>query len=88
MKVQFTNAFDRDISKIKNQKVAGQILSAIENMKSASSLSEISGVKKMHGATNAFRMKVKDFRIGFYFEKDSILISRVLDRKDIYKYFP
>ena len=88
MKVQFTNAFERDLSKIKDKKVAAQILSSIEHMKSATPLSEISGVKKMHGATNAFRMKVKDFRIGFYFEKDSILISRVLDRKDIYKYFP
>ena len=88
MKVQFTNAFDRDLSKIKDKKVAAQILSAVGTMKSANSLTEIAGVKKMHGATNAFRMRVKDFRIGFYFEKDSILISRVLNRKDIYKYFP
>ena len=88
MKVQFTNAFERDVSKIKDRKIAEAIISAVEDLKKSKSLTDVSGIKKMHGASNAFRIKVKDFRIGCYLEKDSVLLSRVLNRKDIYKYFP
>lgn len=42
----------------------------------------------MKGFRNAFRIRIKDYRLGFYLEKDTILISRLLNRKDIYKYFP
>jgi mRNA-degrading endonuclease RelE of RelBE toxin-antitoxin system len=29
-----------------------------------------------------------DYRIGFIFEENIIKLSRVLNRKDIYRYFP
>lgn len=38
-----------------------------------------------------FRLKFnrnKDFRMGFYLEEDTLILSRVLSRKEIYKSFP
>jgi mRNA interferase RelE/StbE len=88
MRVIFTNAFEKDISKIRNSKIAQAIINTIETLKNANSLNQVSGIKKMKGAHNAFRIKINDYRIGFYLEKDTVILSRVLDRKDIYKYFP
>ncbi len=42
----------------------------------------------MTGYKNAYRIKLNRFRIGFFFEKQTVELVRVLDRKDIYKYFP
>lgn len=50
-------------------------------------------VKKMagHPKLKAFRLRLienSDFRIGFYLEGDTVVLSRILNRKDIYKKFP
>jgi len=42
----------------------------------------------MEGAKNAFRLRVGDYRIGLYLEGDSVVLSRVLNRKEMYRYFP
>ncbi len=42
----------------------------------------------MKGAKNAYRIRFGSYRIGIYLEGDHIILSRVLDRKDIYQYFP
>ena len=88
MRVAFTKAFEKDISKIESYKVAQQVIDIIEQLKVSESLSEIQNIKKMKGSNNAFRIKVKDFRVGFYLIGNQILLTRVLNRKDIYKYFP
>ncbi len=44
--------------------------------------------KKIKGFKNAYRIKFGDFRMGFLWEDESIKLSRVLNRKDVYKYFP
>ncbi|MGL4377778.1 MAG: type II toxin-antitoxin system RelE family toxin [Microcoleaceae cyanobacterium] len=42
----------------------------------------------MKGDDNAYRLRVGDYRIGFYFDDETITFVRVLHRKDIYRYFP
>lgn len=37
---------------------------------------------------NAFRIRVGNYRIGIYLEKDTVIFTRVALRKDIYDIFP
>jgi mRNA interferase RelE/StbE len=53
----------------------------------SSPLSEINA-EKLSGYKNAYRIRLGNYRIGFYKEGDAIVLSRILDRKEIYRYFP
>ncbi len=89
MNVKFSKQFDKQIDKLKNAKQKEAISEAVQQMLSANALSEIPNIKKMKGHDTAFRMRVGDFRIGFFVESNNeIMVSTFLHRKDIYKKFP
>ncbi|WP_373535044.1 type II toxin-antitoxin system RelE/ParE family toxin [Microcoleus sp.] len=50
-------------------------------------LQTIVNLKKLKG-DNTYRFRVGDYRIGFYFDGETVTFARVLHRKDIYRYFP
>jgi len=54
----------------------------------AAKLSELSSCKKLSGSKNAYRIRMGSYRIGFFYETGTAELVRVLNRKDIYKYFP
>ncbi len=60
----------------------------LQQIISAKNLSEISSCKKLTGFRNAYRIRLGPYRIGFFFEKETVELVRILNRKDIYKYFP
>ena len=45
-------------------------------------------LKKLKGFRNYYRIKIKNFRIGFKKINGEVVFMRVLHRKDIYKNFP
>jgi mRNA-degrading endonuclease RelE of RelBE toxin-antitoxin system len=57
----------------------------VQNCKS---LTSIAGIKKLKGSKQYFRVRLGDYRIGIYLDKEKVVFSRALHRKDIYKYFP
>ena len=42
----------------------------------------------MKGHSYAYRIRIGDYRLGFYFEDNTIFLARFLKRSDIYKVFP
>jgi mRNA interferase RelE/StbE len=86
MKILVDKSFERDVKRLPLP-VQKQLKEIIQRLSKASSLSEINS-GKMEGAKNAYRIRFGNYRVGFYLEGDSIILSRVLDRKDIYRYFP
>ena len=86
MKVLIDRSFDRDVKKLPPS-VQAKIKLAIEDILEASNLSTLKATK-MEGAKNAFRIRVGDYRIGFYIENEVIVLSRALTRKEIYRFFP
>ena len=52
MRVAFTKAFEKDISKIESYKVAQQVIDIIEQLKVSESLSEIQNIKLVCQANN------------------------------------
>jgi mRNA interferase RelE/StbE len=88
MKVLFGSVFQKDLMKIKDSNLKSKIKKAIITLEESENLLQISNVKKMRGHSSAYRIRIGDYRLGFYFEDDVVNIARVVKRNDIYKLFP
>ncbi len=93
MNVEYLDKFYKDIDKISSKIVKKKIIELIQQIENSSDISQISNVKKLVGFTNAYRIRIGDYRIGDYrigifFQDDIVIFARILHRKDIYKLFP
>lgn len=88
MKVVFLNSFKKDLQKLTNTKLKAQIKEAILSAENAENINQLKSVKKMKGHPFAYRLRIGDYRLGFYLEEDTLIMTRFLKRNDIYKVFP
>ncbi len=88
MKLVLTSRFAKDLRSIRDVSVKADVNSALDKMKAAKRLEDLGDVVKMKGAKNAFRMRVGEYRIGFYLDGDTITLGRFANREDIYRLFP
>lgn len=88
MKSAFTGSFLRDLRKLPDESIRGQVRAAVLSVESARDLREVPHVKKLSGGGPYFRIRVGEYRIGIRSEGDTVTFVRVLMRRDIYRYFP
>ena len=88
MKTQFKESFARDLRHIRERSLLARIRQAIENVEEAKSLEEIPHLRKLQGGDHCYRIRVGDYRIGVVLEDDVVIFVRVLNRRDVYRYFP
>lgn len=88
MKVRFLSGFHKDLKKIRDKELAETISECISMFEEANELSEISNIKKMKGHSTAYRYRKGKYRIGFYYENDTIIFAAFAPRGKIYKRFP
>ena len=88
MKVVVTRHFEKDVDKELSKELQLKVADLIDELQKAPSLQSINNLKKLKGYKTAYRIRMGDYRIGFIFEAGAIKLSRVLNRKDIYRYFP
>jgi len=88
VKTAFRESFARDLKGVRDKKLLQRVKDSIEAVERADSLADFPNLKKLKGAKSYFRLKLGDYRIGLALENDTVVFVRVLDRKDIYKYFP
>ncbi len=88
MKVEFLKKFSKDIDEIPVKSVKSALKRLIELMETADTLSSIPNTKKLQGHKTAYRSRVGDYRLGFFFENETIILARFVNRRDIYKLFP
>lgn len=74
----------KKLPKVIKQEVEIIVLQMIESER----LNELKNIKKLKGHENAYRIRIKDYRLGFFMEEDTIILSRILHRKEVYRYFP
>jgi len=85
----FDKSFTKSLKKVKDNTIKQRILQFIDLIKKASSIQEISSVKKIKGFNNYYRYRFGDYRIGFRLEESNVVILIVIaKRNDIYKQFP
>jgi mRNA interferase RelE/StbE len=88
MKVEFLKQFSKDLDNLKLKHVKPGLIHLIESMEVVDSLEKIPNTKKLKGHKTAYRTRIGDYRLGFFFENSTIILARFLHRKDIYKNFP
>lgn len=88
MNVEFLKRFSKDLDEVNVKSVRAALKRVIESIETADTLSNIPHTKKLQGHKTAYRTRVGDYRLGFFFENDTIILARFVDRKDIYKLFP
>lgn len=88
MKVVVSAKFDKDLDKITDSTTLERIESVLLGVIAAKKVVDIVNIKKMKGAKNAFRIRVGDYRIGIFIERDTVKFARIALRKDIYDIFP
>lgn len=88
MKTEFLKQFEKDLDKLLFQNIKNDIAAVIENAENAAKIADIKGLKKLSGYKFAYRIRIGDYRIGVFIEKNIVEFARIAHRKDIYKVFP
>jgi mRNA interferase RelE/StbE len=88
LNVEFKGSFLRDLRDVKDKSLIARIKEIIEGIEQAQKLTGIASLKKLKGERHYYRIRVGDYRVGLKIEGDSVTFFRVLNRKDIYRYFP
>ena len=88
MKVEFRKSFEKDLSKIRDAELLQRIQSAIGEVETIDSLTDLINIKKLKAEGDYYRIRVGDYRIGLSLGEDAVIFVRVLHRKEIYRYFP
>lgn len=89
MNVTYKKKFLKDLKALQSteayEKICDLVLEEIPNVED---LGTIANLSKLKGDDTAYRIRVGDYRIGFFMEDNAIVMSRVLHRSEIYRYFP
>lgn len=87
MNYQYAHSFIKDSQKLP-ESVKLQIRKLVQDVQAADHFHEIQNVKKMKGIADAYRIRIGDYRVGVFLTKGEVIFTRVLHRKEIYRYFP
>ncbi len=88
MKLAYEACFEKDLKNISDKNLLKKIKSTIEEIGKTDKLSSISNLKKLRGYETFYRIRIGDYRIGIEIIEDCVIFTRVLHRKEVYRYFP
>ncbi|MXZ63889.1 MAG: type II toxin-antitoxin system RelE/ParE family toxin [Chloroflexi bacterium] len=88
MEIEYTPTFERDLRRARNSELRARVERLIESIKAAPSLLEVSGVVRLAGTGAFYRIRVGDYRLGIAVEDDTVILIRLLHRRDAYRRFP
>jgi mRNA interferase RelE/StbE len=87
MRIEIRKSFIKDADKLPPP-VRQELAEIIEHITKSDRINQLSNCKKLSGYKTAYRIRMGQYRVGFYYESKTIELVRVLNRKDIYRYFP
>lgn len=88
MKVEYLKQFSKDLLKINDEILKNNLFDCIVALKEAENLNVLSNVKKLKGHSEAYRIRIVKYRLGFFFDGEVVELARFAKREDIYKLFP
>ena len=86
MKIDIDKSLGKDAKKLSKQ-VQQELKELILKLEKSENL-EAFDTKKLSGYKNAYRIRLGNYRIGYYLENGVIILSRIAKRNDIYSLFP
>jgi mRNA interferase RelE/StbE len=88
MQVEYLSSFSKDINRISLKSVKSNLVKLIEIIENSDNLTRVPNLKKLVGHKSAYRVRIADYRVGFFYENHKVIFARIVHRKDIYKVFP
>jgi mRNA-degrading endonuclease RelE of RelBE toxin-antitoxin system len=88
MKVEFLKQFSKDLDDLVSASIKRQVSDLIKELESLDSLPKMANLKKLKGHRNTYRIRLGDYRLGFFLEGNTVTFARLQHRKDIYNKFP
>ena len=88
MKVEFRESFLKDIQKVKAKSILPRVREAIAAVESSATIQSVPGIRRLKGGGRYFRIRIGDYRIGIVQEGKVLVFVRLMNRKEIYRYFP
>jgi mRNA interferase RelE/StbE len=87
MTVHFRKSFVKDLAALDSSHQI-RVERVIQGIKSAVSLRDVQQLKKLHGGSDFFRIRVGSYRLGIALVSGEPVLVRCLRRKDFYRRFP
>jgi mRNA-degrading endonuclease RelE of RelBE toxin-antitoxin system len=89
MKYQISNRFKKDLAKISDQKILVKVRKCLEAVGVSNYLSEIPNLEALRGFSGYYRIKFDySYRIGIFWDGETMQILKVESREGFYKNFP
>ena len=89
MEIRYHAQFNRDLRRLRNPSLAQSIEQIISELKAASSLTDVIGVRRLRGQGRHYRSRIGEYRLGITQDDDTtIILRRLLHRSEIYRNFP
>ena len=88
MEIKFSKAFEKDLKSITNTSLILKVGDILNQLQLSTSLEALKGVKQLKGHKNCYRIRIGDYRLGLVVEGKYVWVSRLMHRKEIYRYFP
>ncbi len=88
MEVKYEAQFQKDLRKITDRNLLKRLRAIIAECQNANHLHMINNLKKLKGYETFYRIRVNDYRIGIEMVENTIIFTRILHRKEVYRYFP
>lgn len=87
MKIEIRKSFTKDADKLPAP-FQRQLATIIDTIEKTAQPNQLPDCKKLTGYKTAYRIRMSQYRIGFYYENKTAELVRILHRKEIYRYFP
>ena len=87
MKIIYKKRFLRDLAKLPQEARKAVEKFAFEEAPKMRRLGESGKIEQMKGYKGYYKARFGSYRVGLKVEADQISFERVLDRKEIYRYF-
>ena len=88
MNIERAPSFRRDLRRVTNRDTRNRVWEKIAEMEAASSLFEVTNVRRLAGEGRHYRIRIGDHRMGVTMEGAVVVLRRLLHRGEFYRYFP
>lgn len=88
MKTLYNKKFLKDLAGIPHNERISIEKFVFETLLNCNDLENIGKIEKLKGHEKYYKVRFGNYRVGLRIENETVILERVLHRKDIYKYFP
>ena len=88
MKITYRKKSLKELAKVPRATRLKMEAFVFEELPGANSIFETGSAEQMKGYPTYFKIRFGVYRIGLKMENDTVILERVLHRKDIYRHFP